>query len=395
MAKFYGAIDLVKNELQNAVMQNLGSAPSSPVKGQMYMNSTDNILYWYNGSGWVAAQGGAGAVPATTVTTSAVGDAGVVGVATTYAREDHKHAREAFGNVTAQTGFGAASGNGSAVTVARSDHVHGTPTHDGAAHSAIPLSSLAVPTGAVNFNGQILSSVGTPSATTDAANKAYVDNAVAGLAWKDSVRAATTANITLSAPQTIDGVSITAGQRVLVKNQSTGNQNGVYVCAAGAWTRATDADTDTELQGMAVFVEEGSTQAGTAWTLSTDLPITVGTTTLTYAQFGGGQTYTAGLGLVGTTTFDVGAGNGITVAADAISVDPAVVVRKYAAALTGTASPETVTHNLNTRDIHLLVYNGGSPYTAVEVDWDAATVNTATVRYNPNLGAGYRVVVFA
>src|SRR5262249_38727207 len=105
-------------------------------------------------------------------------------------------------------------------------------------------------------------------------------------------------------------------------------------------------------------------------------------------------------------TVDVVGGTGITVAADLVSVDTAViatrtyvdtavtgVTKKFAAALVGTSSPETVTHNLNTRDIHLQVYNGASPYTAVDVDWDAATVNTATVRYNPNLGAGYRVVV--
>jgi hypothetical protein len=68
-------------------------------------------------------------------------------------------------------------------------------------------------------------------------------------------------------------------------------------------------------------------------------------------------------------------------------------VNKYSAALTGTASPEVVTHNLNTRDVHVTVYNGATPYTAVEVDWDATSVNTITIRYNPNLGAGYRVVV--
>ena len=128
MPTVYSAIDLVKNELRNAVIQNLGSAPSAPIKGQIYFDSVGNILYWWNGTQWVAAQGGAGAVPADTVTTQAVGDTAVPGASALYSRGDHKHDREAFGAVTAQTAFGAASANGSASTVIRSDHVHGTPT---------------------------------------------------------------------------------------------------------------------------------------------------------------------------------------------------------------------------------------------------------------------------
>jgi uncharacterized cupin superfamily protein len=238
-----------------------------------------------------------------------------------------------------------------------------------------------------------------PVGTSDGATKNYVDNAVLGLSWKDSARVATTANITLSGTQTIDGVAVLATQRVLVKNQTTQTQNGVYACAAGAWTRTTDADVDYELQGMAIYIEEGTTQNGTAWTLTTDLPITIGSTNLVYAQFGGGQVYTAGAGLVGASTFDVvAADTTITVNPDSIQVNPAGLItagftKKYAAGLTGTASPETVTHNLNTRDIQLDVYNGASPFTAVEVDWDATTVNTAVIRYTPNLGAGYRVVI--
>jgi hypothetical protein len=111
----------------------------------------------------------------------------------------------------------------------------------------------------------------------------------------------------------------------------------------------------------------------------------------------------AGNGLTKTgATIDLVGGTGLTVAADLVSVDTSVIAtvaslasfsKKFATTLTGTASPEVITHNLNTRDIQLRVLNGASPYTAVEVDWDATTVNTATVRYTPNLGAGYRVVV--
>lgn len=108
-----------------------------------------------------------------------------------------------------------------------------------------------------------------------------------GFDYKASVRVATTANITLSGTQTIDGVSVIAGDRVLVKNQTTGSQNGIYVCASGAWSRATDADASAEVTaGMFVPVAEGSSNADTFWLLTTNDPITLGSTSLTFTQYG-------------------------------------------------------------------------------------------------------------
>lgn len=105
--------------------------------------------------------------------------------------------------------------------------------------------------------------------------------------FKASVRVATTANITLSGTQTIDGVSVIAGDRVLVKNQSTGSQNGIYICDAGAWPRSADADSSSEVTaGMFIPVAEGSTNGDTFWLLTTNDPITLGTTSLTFAQIG-------------------------------------------------------------------------------------------------------------
>src|SRR5215475_9829305 len=408
MPTIYGAVDIVKNELRNAVMQNLGSAPAAPVKGLMYFNSTDNTFYWYDGTTWQAAKGGTPINPATTVTTQAIGDAPVVGSLTTYAREDHKHGEPAFGAITAEQTFGAATANWAAATIARSDHTDGNPTHDNAAHAAIARSALAIPTVDVSWGGFKITNLGTPTAATDASTKGYVDAAISGLAWKETVRVASTANVNVATGGlvAVDGVTTVGGDRVLLKNQTAGAENGIYVAAAGAWARATDAAAAGDLLNAAVFVSEGTTNADTAWVMTTNAPITVGTTSLTWVQFSGAGTYVAGGGLTLTgNTFDVGAGSGITVAADTVAVDTTViatrayvdtgsaVAHKYAAALTGTASPETVTHNLNTRDVQVVVYNGASPYTAVTVDWDAATVNTVTVRYNPNLGAGYRVVV--
>jgi stress response protein SCP2 len=132
-----------------------------------------------------------------------------------------------------------------------------------------------------------------------AVTRQYVDAIAQGMDFKESVRAATTANITLSNEQTIDGVSVVDGDRVLVKNQSTGSQNGIYIVTdGGAWTRSSDADSDIEVDsGLFVFVEEGTANADTGWVLSTNDPITLGSTSLTFTQFSGAGTYTNGNGL--------------------------------------------------------------------------------------------------
>jgi hypothetical protein len=193
-------------------------------------------------------------------------------------------------------------------------------------HTAVRTSRLdqmAAPTADLSMNSQKLTNVATPTSDNDAANKAYVDAARSGLDVKASVRVATTANITLSGTQTIDGVAVIAGDRVLVKNQTTASQNGIYVCAASSWSRATDADADAEVTaGMFTFVEEGSTNADSGWVLTTDSPITVGSTSLAFTQFSGAGSITAGDGLTktGSTIDAVGTANRITVSADAIDI---------------------------------------------------------------------------
>src|SRR5215831_9443594 len=135
MPAFYGAVDLSKNELRNAVIQNLGSAPASPVQGQIYYDSTAKIMYWYNGTAWISSSG---ATLSGTATTAAIGDAPVAGTGPAVSAGDHKHGMPAFGGtVASETSFSIASAIGSAATLARSDHTHGSPTHDTAAHSAV------------------------------------------------------------------------------------------------------------------------------------------------------------------------------------------------------------------------------------------------------------------
>ncbi len=162
------------------------------------------------------------------------------------------------------------------------------------AASTITSSQMAM-NGSFAFTGALTSSA-TPSSGNDVANKTYVDGIAQGLHWKESCDIATTANITLSGTQTIDGVAIVADDRVLVKDQSTGSQNGIYVCAAGAWSRATDLDAAAEFPGAAVFVREGSANADSGWVCTNDA-VTVGTTAVVFAQFTGAGQITAGDGL--------------------------------------------------------------------------------------------------
>lgn len=214
----------------------------------------------------------------------------------------------------------------------------------------------------------------------DAVTKAQLDAAVQGYKWKEPARAATTANITLSGTQTIDGVSIAVGDRVLVKNQTSGSANGVYLAASGAWTRATDFDASSEVLGAAVFVSEGTTQGNQVWLMTTDAPITIGTTALTFAQVGGGASYTAG--------------NGISINAGVIAVDTAVVARKMSATIgDGSATTITVTHNLNTQDITVSVRES-SGNAGVLTDWVANGANTVQLTFAvaPTTGQ-YRVTI--
>jgi hypothetical protein len=214
----------------------------------------------------------------------------------------------------------------------------------------------------LDLQNQLITNVGSPSAATDAANKSYVDGVVNGLSWKQPVRAASTANVTLASAvqngSTLDGVTLATGNRILLKNQTNGQDNGIYVVAAsGAPTRATDADSTAELRNATVYVSEGTVNADLGFTQTAEIT-TVGTTVQTWAQIGtGGTTYTAGNGLqLSGSSFSVladpAAGGGIAVTASGVKVDTAVVVRKYAANIgNGSLTTIAVTHNLGTQDI--------------------------------------------
>jgi hypothetical protein len=391
MPTFYGAVDLSKNELRNAVVQNLGSAPATPSPGQLFYNTATNQLQWWNGTAWISAQGGVIPAAASTVTTLAIAGAAVAGSAGTFSQGDHAHGMPGFAAPTAETTFGASSGTGAAATLPRSDHTHGNPTHLTADHSAVLLSGLGAPTAAVNLNSQKIINLADPTNPQDAASKNYVDATAAGLAWKAPVRLLANTNQALSGLTAIDGVTPVAGDRILCIAQTTAANNGIYVAAAAAWARSADASSAAQLQNMAVFVEQGTTYTETAWVNTSTPPITVGTTALSYVEFAGTGTYKAGNGLtLAAGTFAVNNGLGI-LSTSTVAIDTGIVARKYYGALNGSASPETITHGLATQDIIVAVRNSSNQF--VEVDWNANGVNTVQVSYNPALGAGCRITV--
>ena len=178
--------------------------------------------------------------------------------------------------------------------------------------SEFALSAVGAPTGNVSLATYKITGLGTPTDATDAATKAYVDSAAQGIDWKASVRAATTVAVTLASDlengDTLDGVTLATGNRILVKNQATGSENGIYVVeASGAPTRSTDADIAAELtSNFAVFVEEGTVNADQGYVLTNDGAITIGTTALTFTQFTGLGQIVAGTGLDKTgNTIDI------------------------------------------------------------------------------------------
>lgn len=185
------------------------------------------------------------------------------------------------------------------------------------------LDQMAAPTADVNLNNRKIIGLAEPTSHTDAATKGYVDSVVQGLHPKQSVRAATTTNLaSLSGLLVVDGVTLVAGDRVLVKDQTTASQNGIYVVASGAWTRSLDADIWDELISAYVFVQQGASNLDQGFICTVDAGGTLGTTAVTWAIFTSASQVDAGAGLTktGTVIDVVGTADRITVNADSVDI---------------------------------------------------------------------------
>jgi hypothetical protein len=257
--------------------------------------------------------------------------------------------------------------------------------------SEFALNAVGAPTGNVSLATYKITGLGTPTDATDAATKAYVDSAAQGIDWKASVRAATTTNVTLASDlengDTLDGVTLATGDRVLVKNQSTGSENGIYVVkASGAPDRSTDADTGAELtSNFAVFVEEGTANADQGYVLTNDGAITVGTTALTFTQFTGLGQVTAGDGLTKTgNTINVNPGTGINITSDQVTNTGVLSIAGTANQITASASTGAITLS-GPQDLHSAatptfagVNAGSGNVTAGSITLTDALLGTAT-----------------
>ncbi len=175
----------------------------------------------------------------------------------------------------------------------------------------------------IAFNNYKITNLAPGTAGTDAINLNQLQSFIAGLSWKDAVVAATVADITLSGEQTVDGVAVVAGNRVLVKNQTLAKDNGIYLVASGAWTRTTDFDALADsVNGAAVFVQQGATQNDTGWTMTSEVSA-FGTDDIVWTQFNGAAGITAGIGLAKVgNTLNVNLGAGIVeLPSDDVGID--------------------------------------------------------------------------
>jgi hypothetical protein len=389
-------------ELRNWAFQSLASAPSAPKVGQPYYNTGSNATFIWNNTAWRP----------TDAALLTDGSIKIAGLETNPLQRDNH-----LGTQTASTIRDLAT------TV-----------------KAYTLDTFAAPAASVSMSNQKLTLLANGTLNTDATNLGQVNtlisNAIQGInAIKQPVRVATTANITLSGLQTIDGVTVAAGDRVLVRVQTDGKQNLIYNASSSAWTIAVDDDNSNELiTGTQVLVTDGTLYAGSNFRITTSGTITPGTTSIAWTQTYQQTVYTADQATInltgsqfsarlgyGLTTVTAGiqvlaaANGGLQVTSSGVSIllpaasglvadstglhidisSTIAVARITSGVLTGdgTTTSFTITHNLNTRRV--VVSFQDSSYGFTDMDWSASTVNAITVTFAtaPANGVTYSLTI--
>ncbi len=381
-------LDLNRNQLLNAGLQQLAADPAAPFEGQIWQNTaSDEFKAFLNGAivviqsgpitsadildgtivdGDVAAANKDGAAGTPSMRTIGAGAGQAV------AGNDARLTDQRVPTDGSVTDLKVAGGAGIAETklALASDAAAGTPSRrslGAGATQAMPgntrLDTIAPPSTSVALAGQKITGLADGANAQDAATKGQVDAAVAGLDAKLSVRVGSTGNLALTGTQTIDGIVVVAGDRVLAKNQTVPSENGIWVVAAGAWSRATDMDSWVEVPGAHTFVEQGTTNADTGWVSLADAGGNLGATAITWTKF---------------------------------SAAASTALVKYAADIAGdgAATQFTVAHNLGTTDVHVQVWDVSADLLVLT---DVKRPTNATCRIDfavaPVNGKVYRVVV--
>ena len=226
-----------------------------------------------------------------------------------------------------------------------------------------------------------------PTSAQDAATKAYVDALVEGLNWKDNARAASTANINLASPgASIDGISLNVGDRILVKDQGTASQNGIYIWngAAVAMTRSADANTASELESAIVSVDEGTTNSATTWRQSA-VNFTLDSGAVSWGAFGvatsaASETVACKAELATQGETDAGVDDLRIVTPLKLANYAAKKLKKSGFVGDGSANQYDITHNFGTRDLSVTVYRNSTPWDTVLCD--VSRPDTNTIRLN-------------
>jgi hypothetical protein len=249
--------------------------------------------------------------------------------------------------------------------------------------SEFKLNEVGAPNASVSLNSNKITNLATPTDAADAATKAYVDSVAEGLHIHEAAIAATTANVNLANAlengDVLDGITLATGNRILVKNQTTQSENGIYVVqASGQPSRAADFDTAAEVDsGDFIFVYSGTVNGGTGW-VQVNRPATIGTDAIAFTQFSGAGTYLGGAGMtLDGNTFNIGAGTGIQVNADTIENTGVLSITGTANQITASASTGAITLS-GPQDLHSTATPTFSGVTVGSVTLTDALLGTAT-----------------